>query len=186
MLLRELHAAGEHVSKHPRHGESHPKCRPEKCLSGQWHQRELKRHVHRRDDRPSGNGCKYQSPQNHSKTNLQLALTPFSSAFIYSRHTLAQYGPRYNWSSHDQSLILGAYFYGYLVTSLPAGVLAERFGGRNLVGSMLAISALLTAFTPLAATYGLWVIVANRALLGVCGVSLAFLFVLFAKLTRCC
>ncbi|XP_055625542.1 sialin-like [Toxorhynchites rutilus septentrionalis] len=79
------------------------------------------------------------------------------------------YGPRYNWSSHDQSLILGAYFYGYLLLSLPAGVLAERFGGRNMVGVSLALSALLTALTPLAATYGLWVIVANRALLGVCG-----------------
>lgn len=82
-----------------------------------------------------------------------------------------QYGPRYNWSSHDQSLILGAYFYGYLVTSLPAGVLAERFGPRNLVGSSLAASALLTALTPLAATYGMWTVVVNRAALGICGVS---------------
>ncbi|XP_021706133.1 sialin [Aedes aegypti] len=79
------------------------------------------------------------------------------------------YGPRYNWSSHDQSLILGAYFYGYLVTSLPAGVLAERFGPRNLVGSTLAASALLTALTPLAATYGMWTVVVNRAALGICG-----------------
>ncbi|XP_058462887.1 sialin-like [Malaya genurostris] len=82
---------------------------------------------------------------------------------------MMDYGPRYNWTSHDQSLLLGAYFYGYLLTSLPAGVLAERFGGRRLVGYTLSFSAFLTALTPLAATYGLWVIVANRALLGICG-----------------
>ncbi|EDS26086.1 sialin [Culex quinquefasciatus] len=85
---------------------------------------------------------------------------------------LMDYGPRYNWSSHDQSLILGAYFYGYLLTSLSGGVLAERFGGRNLVGFTLAVSALLTALTPLAANYGFWAIVANRVLLGVCGGAL--------------
>lgn len=78
------------------------------------------------------------------------------------------YGPRYNWSSHDQSVILGAYFYGYLLTSLPAGVIAERFGPRNVVGFTHAMSAFLTALTPLAASYGLWFIVINRAALGVC------------------
>ncbi|XP_062555464.1 sialin-like [Armigeres subalbatus] len=88
---------------------------------------------------------------------------------ISSASNVHNYGPRYNWSSHDQSLILGAYFYGYLVTSLPAGILAERFGPRMLVASTLAISALLTALTPLAATYGMWVIVANRVALGLCG-----------------
>ncbi|XP_055598417.1 sialin-like [Uranotaenia lowii] len=79
------------------------------------------------------------------------------------------YGPRYNWSQHDQSIILGAYFYGYLVTSLPGGVLAEKFGGRTVVGLTHAVSALVTALTPLAANYGMWAVVINRALLGICG-----------------
>uniref|UniRef100_A0A182XA81 Major facilitator superfamily (MFS) profile domain-containing protein n=1 Tax=Anopheles quadriannulatus TaxID=34691 RepID=A0A182XA81_ANOQN len=79
------------------------------------------------------------------------------------------YGPRYNWSSHDQSIILGAYFYGYLISSLPAGIFAERFGGRNMVGLSLAFSALLTALTPLAADNGMWATIANRVALGILG-----------------
>uniref|UniRef100_A0A182NQ00 Major facilitator superfamily (MFS) profile domain-containing protein n=1 Tax=Anopheles dirus TaxID=7168 RepID=A0A182NQ00_9DIPT len=79
------------------------------------------------------------------------------------------YGPRYNWSSHDQSIILGAYFYGYLISSLPAGIFAERYGGRNMVGLSLAFSALLTALTPLAADNGMWATIANRVALGILG-----------------
>ncbi|XP_055532908.1 sialin-like [Wyeomyia smithii] len=112
--------------------------------------------------------------QNGPRAN---ALVANSSAHVVENTTFIipsipapiDYGPRYNWSSHDQSVILGAYFYGYLLTSLPAGVLAEKYGGRALVGYTLAFSAILTALTPLAATYGLWTIVANRVLLGVLG-----------------
>ncbi|KFB47840.1 hypothetical protein ZHAS_00015886 [Anopheles sinensis] len=97
-----------------------------------------------------------------------------TSDFSINRTTLPavnvpDYGPRYNWTSHDQSIILGAYFYGYLVSSLPAGVFAERFGGRNMVGLSLAFSALLTALTPLAAEYGMWATIVNRVILGVLG-----------------
>ncbi|XP_058831302.1 sialin isoform X2 [Topomyia yanbarensis] len=101
-------------------------------------------------------------------TNSSESVSNSTTSIAPAPHVM-DYGPRYNWSSHDQSLLLGAYFYGYLMTSLPAGVLAERFGGRRLVGYTLSFSALLTALTPLAATYGLWVIIANRALLGICG-----------------
>uniref|UniRef100_A0A182F445 Major facilitator superfamily (MFS) profile domain-containing protein n=1 Tax=Anopheles albimanus TaxID=7167 RepID=A0A182F445_ANOAL len=79
------------------------------------------------------------------------------------------YGPRYNWSSHEQSIILGAYFYGYLISSLPAGILAERFGGRGMVGVSLAFSSLFTALTPLAAEWGMWMTIANRVVLGILG-----------------
>uniref|UniRef100_A0A182K207 Major facilitator superfamily (MFS) profile domain-containing protein n=1 Tax=Anopheles christyi TaxID=43041 RepID=A0A182K207_9DIPT len=82
---------------------------------------------------------------------------------------IPDYGPRYNWSSHDQSIILGAYFYGYLISSLPAGIFAERYGGRNMVGLSLAFSALLTALTPLAADNGMWATIANRVALGILG-----------------
>uniref|UniRef100_A0A182S8R8 Major facilitator superfamily (MFS) profile domain-containing protein n=1 Tax=Anopheles maculatus TaxID=74869 RepID=A0A182S8R8_9DIPT len=88
---------------------------------------------------------------------------------IVGHSKIPDYGPRYNWSSHDQSIILGAYFYGYLISSLPAGIFAERFGGRNMVGLSLAFSALLTALTPLAADNGMWATIANRVALGILG-----------------
>lgn len=81
-----------------------------------------------------------------------------------------QYGPRYDWSPTDQSLVLGAYFWGYLVTALPAGVMAEKFGGRAVVGWSLLLSAIFTAAGPWAAAWGFWPFYVLRLLVGVAGV----------------
>lgn len=82
----------------------------------------------------------------------------------------SQYGPRYDWSAKDQGLILGAYFYGYLITCLPGGILAERFGGKRIAGYCLMIGALLTALTPLVAKLGVGPVFALRFLTGFFGV----------------
>uniref|UniRef100_A0A182IPE5 Major facilitator superfamily (MFS) profile domain-containing protein n=1 Tax=Anopheles atroparvus TaxID=41427 RepID=A0A182IPE5_ANOAO len=109
---------------------------------------------------PIQGNAKQPTPVSNTSDSLNNRTTLLAS-------TVPNYGPRYNWTSHDQSIILGAYFYGYLVSSLPAGVFAERFGGRNMVGLSLAFSSLLTAFTPLAAEYGMWATIVNRVVLGV-------------------
>lgn len=51
-------------------------------------------------------------------------------------------------------------------------MLAERFGGRAVVGWSLASSALLTAGVPLAASLSFWAVFVLRFLTGVAGVSL--------------
>lgn len=93
----------------------------------------------------------------------------FLTTWTPNNFSLSQYGPRFNWSAHDQSLVLGSYFWGYLLTSLPGGYLAERFGGRQVVGITMILSLITTAAVPLAAEWGLsWVIVA-RILTGAAG-----------------
>ncbi|CAH2010250.1 unnamed protein product [Acanthoscelides obtectus] len=44
------------------------------------------------------------------------------------RPELPNYGPRYDWDQYTQSAILGSYFYGYIFSSLPGGIIAERYG----------------------------------------------------------
>lgn len=90
---------------------------------------------------------------------------------IHFRCFFSQYGPRFNWTAADQSLLLGSYFWGYLFTALPGGMLAERFGGRSVVGWSLASSAVLTAGVPVAASWSFWAVFALRFLTGVSGVS---------------
>lgn len=51
-----------------------------------------------------------------------------------------QYGPRYDWTPAEQSQLLGSYFWGYLVTSLPGGLLAEWLGGRVVIGYTMVIN----------------------------------------------
>ncbi|KAJ2946183.1 hypothetical protein O0L34_g5117 [Tuta absoluta] len=61
---------------------------------------------------------------------------------------------RYDWSEATQGLLLSAFYYGYVVTHLPGGLLAERFGGKWTCGLGLLISSLATLLTPWAVTLG--------------------------------
>lgn len=61
---------------------------------------------------------------------------------------------RYNWSAYEQSIILGAYFYGYAISSIPLGILVDKFGYSSATifwGFVLAI--LMTLAVPLSADY---------------------------------
>lgn len=79
------------------------------------------------------------------------------------------YGPRYNWTTSEQSLLLGSYFWGYLFTTLPGGLLAEWIGGRSVVGWTMAASAILTAVIPLCAGLSYWLVFILRFATGVAG-----------------
>uniref|UniRef100_A0A182PVE8 Major facilitator superfamily (MFS) profile domain-containing protein n=1 Tax=Anopheles epiroticus TaxID=199890 RepID=A0A182PVE8_9DIPT len=85
---------------------------------------------------------------------------------IVPAQTPPDYGPRYVWKQNMQSHILGAYFYGYLLTSLPAGPLAERYGPRRLVGYSFVLCAFVTALFPLFAAIDVWCVIAGRFLIG--------------------
>ncbi|XP_037031059.1 sialin-like, partial [Bradysia coprophila] len=73
----------------------------------------------------------------------------------------SQYGPRYAWSAYEQSLVIGSYFWGVVVTTFIAGVLAERYGARKVVGVGLTAAAILSGVTPVAANY-LWLSIGVR------------------------
>jgi len=48
-------------------------------------------------------------------------------------------------------VIVDAYHYGDLVGRLPGGLLAQRYGGKRLIGFSLLVASLSTALIPLAA-----------------------------------
>ena len=58
--------------------------------------------------------------------------------------------------------VLGAFFYGYLITQVPGGWLAERIGGKWIYGIGILMTAILTLLTPLAADLSVWALVALR------------------------
>ncbi|XP_061418274.1 sialin-like [Lethenteron reissneri] len=66
----------------------------------------------------------------------------------------------YNWDSKIQGWILSSFFYGYIITQVPGGYLAARYGGKLLFGVGVMVTTLLTLLTPLAADLGVpWIIV---------------------------
>ena len=62
--------------------------------------------------------------------------------------------------------VLAAFFYGYLVTQIPGGLLAQRVGGKWVFGLGVLITAVLTTLTPFAADTSIWLLVALRVLEG--------------------
>ena len=63
-------------------------------------------------------------------------------------------------------LILGSFFAGYILTQIPGGFLASKYGGKNLFGGAILISGILTIFTPVVARESASLLIALRVLLG--------------------
>ncbi|KAL6261910.1 hypothetical protein P5V15_006993 [Pogonomyrmex californicus] len=65
-----------------------------------------------------------------------------------------QYDNRYHWDERTQGLILSSFFWGYVLTHLPGGMLAERFGGKYSLGLGILSTAIFTLLTPVVVTWG--------------------------------
>merc|ERR1719323_2887104 len=74
-------------------------------------------------------------------------------------------GP-FAWGAKEQGWILGAFFFGYVVTQLPGGRLAEKNGGKRLYGGGILITSIFTLLTPLAATISLPLFIIVRVIEG--------------------
>lgn len=71
----------------------------------------------------------------------------------------------YDWTPTTQGLILGCFFYGYIITQIPAGRLSELFGGKWIVAVGIFFSGVLNILVPtIASTTSL--LVASRVFLG--------------------
>lgn len=74
--------------------------------------------------------------------------------------------PRYDWDAKVQGLVLGSFFYGYIVTVLPGGVLAEQLGPKWLIGVGVLVTSLLSLVLPVAAGAHHIIVVGIRVLQG--------------------
>ena len=72
-----------------------------------------------------------------------------------------------DWDGDIQAVILASFFYGYIVTQIPGGILAKRFGGKLLYGLGALCTSCFTLLTPLAARMGWKYLVAVRIIEGV-------------------
>lgn len=73
---------------------------------------------------------------------------------------------KFEWDARQQNLMLGSFFWGYVLTELPGGRLAEIVGGRRVFGYSMLFSSLLTLLTPLASNTHYIAVVILRAVLG--------------------
>uniref|UniRef100_UPI00398F5BE5 sialin n=1 Tax=Pristiophorus japonicus TaxID=55135 RepID=UPI00398F5BE5 len=91
-------------------------------------------------------------------------------------------GKVYNWDSDTQGWILSAFFYGYIITQIPGGYLAGRFGGKLLLGFGILGTSFLTLLTPPAAALGAYYVIVLRVIEGLGeGVTFPAMHAMWAK-----
>lgn len=75
-------------------------------------------------------------------------------------------GQRFSWTESEKQLILGSFFWGYILTELPGGRLAELIGGHRVFGHSMLWSSVVTLVIPFAANLGVTAMVISRVVLG--------------------
>lgn len=74
----------------------------------------------------------------------------------------------FEWSEQLQGLILSSFYWGYVITHLPGGYLAEKFGGKYTLSLGILSTAVFTLLTPVVVEWGEF----RRAWVSICGLSL--------------
>jgi len=89
---------------------------------------------------------------------------------------------KFDWDTDTQSMVLGCFFYGYVLTQMPGGTLAEIFGGKWIFGIGILMTSIFTVIMPWAAKTDLRLLVAVRVLEGLGeGVTFPVMHAMLAK-----
>ena len=70
------------------------------------------------------------------------------------------------WDAKQQGLVLGSFYYGYVVSLLPGTFLAEKFGGKWILAIGILGGSLCSLLSPIIAQQGFEYFVALRILQG--------------------
>lgn len=90
----------------------------------------------------------------------------------------------YKWDATIKGNLLASFFWGYVITQIPAGQLAQRFGPKILLTGSLFFCSLFTILMPVAAEVGDWgLLCGTRVIQGLSQVSRYFetFFILTAE-----
>lgn len=73
------------------------------------------------------------------------------------------------WNEQTQSLVLSSFFWGYILTQIPGGQVAEKKGAKFVLLVSLLVSAIVAIITPVCTSLGGWeAMCALRVISGMC------------------
>ena len=75
----------------------------------------------------------------------------------------------YDWDEIQQGLILSSFYWGYLFTHVPCALMAQKYGGKHILGLGMLVNSILTIMSPfvITSTDGNWVILITlRVIMG--------------------
>ncbi|ODM91702.1 Sialin, partial [Orchesella cincta] len=102
------------------------------------------------------NPCSYYLPRRYGVATL--AFLGFCNVYALrvnlSVAIVAMSSDEFDWDSKMQGWILSSFFYGYIVTQIPGGWLANRFGGKKVFGYGMLTTSILAIVTPVLTRLG--------------------------------
>ncbi|XP_059475931.1 sialin-like [Neocloeon triangulifer] len=70
------------------------------------------------------------------------------------------------WDSQLQGIVLGSFYWSYIVSLVPGGMLAERYGTKIVYGGANLVLGITTLATPVAARLNFWLLISIRLIQG--------------------
>lgn len=90
----------------------------------------------------------------------------------------------FSWCSKEQGYLLSAFFYGYVITQIPFGILAKRYGSKYFLGIGMLINSLFGLLVPVSAHFGYYWLIVVRFIQGLGEVSdIAVIYHYFSNTT---
>lgn len=79
---------------------------------------------------------------------------PFPSDHGNNSNAVTDENRLYDWDETTQGLILSSFYWGYVITHMPGGIIAEKFGGKYSLGVGILSTAIFTLLTPWVVGFG--------------------------------
>lgn len=76
------------------------------------------------------------------------------------------------WSTSQQGYVLSSFFYGYVITQIPFGILSKKYGAKYFLGVGMLINSVFGFLVPLSANFGIFSLITIRFIQGLGEVSI--------------
>ncbi|ESO98465.1 hypothetical protein LOTGIDRAFT_142938, partial [Lottia gigantea] len=97
---------------------------------------------------------------------VALLLMTKNTSFYYVNNSSNGSNAEFNWDFSIQGYILAASYLGNCLTQLPSGLLARRFGGKNVFGVGILVYSLLSLLNPFLSHHSVYLLIISRFIQG--------------------
>jgi Na(+)-dependent inorganic phosphate cotransporter len=80
-------------------------------------------------------------------------------------HSMSNEGS-FLWSTSQQGYVLSSFFYGYVITQIPFGILSKKYGAKYFLGVGMLINSVFGFLVPLSANFGIFSLIIIRFIQG--------------------